>query len=64
MKVELVVEHEDRYYRTEIDCPEDIGYEVLVSMAQNNIQSMYELVQHKVERGKDRPRAIKDNPQA
>ena len=65
MRVEITVyTDDDRMYRSEIECSQDIGYEILMNMARNNIQELHEWANPQKSAGNSRPRPIKDQPQA
>lgn len=71
MRCEITVEIGDRLFRAEVECSDELGFEVLLNMARNNIQELHEWTAPRKEPGmkprmeddyKGRP--IKDMPQA
>lgn len=61
MRVEITLyDGDERLFRSEVECSEVPGFEVLMNMARNNIQELHEwATPHK-----ESPRKIRDSPQA
>lgn len=72
MRCEITVEIGDRLFRAEVECSDELGFEVLMNMARNNIQELHEWAEPRKESPRKgvnmeddyKGRPIRDMPQA